>query len=659
MQPQHQVETSNTSPGRLGHDSARSGGIDECAQPDLPVYIRPLPSRITAEDYGYLTSKDALHIPDEELRDELLRTYVDVVHPFMPVLDINSFLTPVVRCDGHSHVSLLLFQAVMFASVAFVDAQFLRTRGYRNRKAARKAFFSRVRLLYGLDCEPDRLALLQSLMLMTYWYDNPDDEKDTWHWMGTALSLAQVLGFHRNPALLRLSSQERKLRSRIWWSCFMRDRQLAIGLRRPPRIRDDDYDVPILTLHDFNLEPPSPDLASFLGQSSFTDANAREVLAMLCIDLAKLCLCMGHIVYSQYTLLGNCPTGSENLLKVIVMPRSEGQEETLISCDAGLEKWIQSQDERCKYTPILPASPENGDSIAKRVIRLHQAVLHMLYLTTVAALHRPHVFRSEPGAVDGPNTQRASRKKVTEAAIAMTRLAFDLQSSNQLRHLPSSSISAFLSAALIHLLDSRSHDEGIRNVSIGRFYQCVQVLQHLQDMYSSADYTLNFLGSVLKRTDVNVPGLGFVFPSGLAGERIQDLSRCAHSLPNLRGTARIDTAYPSPSGSGNNQASREIPGGPESGSQVDPIRASTPMQYTATEAWPSRQGTAVQDRRAGEIMTDMSQISLWGDMDSLFPALFNFDGEANASTLNNGPRPSSEWPFPSLDFARRDDYSRV
>lgn len=642
MQPPHSTHPPNPiSPEQQTHHSITN--LVPPPNPTLPAYIRRLPPRITPQDLNYLAAKDALHIPDDEFRNELLRTYVDVFHPFMPVLDLESFLTPILCGTSHNPISLLLFQAVMFVSVAFVDSQFLRSRGYPNRKAARKVFFNRVRVLYGLDCEADRLALLQSLVLMTVWYDSPDDEKDTWHWMGTALSLAQVLGFHRNPSLLRLKSQERKLRSRIWWSCFMRDRQLALGLRRPPRIRDDDYDVPLLTLEDFNLEAPSPEIINLLGPSSFTDPDPepRKALAMMCIDLSKICLCIGHIVYSQYTVLSNCPIGSENLLKVLVAPRVERQDASLSSCDAELEKWLQGLDERCRYTAT---SPGNGESVAKRVVRLHQAILHMFYLATIGILHRPHIFRSDRTG-EGIISPKVSREKVTEAAIATTKLAYDLQRSNLVRYLPPSGISAFLSAALIHLFDIRSHDESVRNVSIGRFYQCVQALQQLQDMYASADYAVKFLGTVQERTAVNIPGLGFMFPSGLTGKRTQKSPRAQSSLTH----ERIDTAYPSPSSTRNNQA-LEVPR--EDGMPVD-------FSISAMQPEPWVSGGVVMHGQDDEVMTDLPQVSMWSDVDSLFSALFNFDGEANMFMANGGQAMGSEWSYPALELAHHEDYSRV
>jgi hypothetical protein len=118
----------------------------------LPDYIRGLPPRLQHEDIDYLAAKGALTLPDVELRNELLKSYIHYVHPYMPLLDLDEFLQTIARNDGIHRMSLLLFQAVMFAGTAFVDMEHLRNAGYPNRKLARKVFFQRARV-----CTPGHL----------------------------------------------------------------------------------------------------------------------------------------------------------------------------------------------------------------------------------------------------------------------------------------------------------------------------------------------------------------------------------------------------------------------------------------------------------------------------------------------------------------------
>lgn len=119
---------------------------------DEPRYLKPLPSRIAPDDVEFLRHKGALTIPENELRDELLRCYVQWVHNFMPMLNLREFLRCIAENDPNGNISLLLFQAVMFAGTAFVDLKHLQAAGYATRKSARKAFFTRVKVR---EVDPD------------------------------------------------------------------------------------------------------------------------------------------------------------------------------------------------------------------------------------------------------------------------------------------------------------------------------------------------------------------------------------------------------------------------------------------------------------------------------------------------------------------------
>lgn len=98
-----------------------------------------------------------------------MKSHFDFVHPYMPLLNRREFLD-IVTCEDGSKgkVSLLLFQAVMFTGSAvcvrpspppkcvaiaetkgirqFVDMESLRMAGFATRKAARKSFFTKVRV---------------------------------------------------------------------------------------------------------------------------------------------------------------------------------------------------------------------------------------------------------------------------------------------------------------------------------------------------------------------------------------------------------------------------------------------------------------------------------------------------------------------------------
>lgn len=125
---------------------------------ELPPYFLPLPSHLNAIDIEYLRNKGALEIPPLDLRNEIIRAYVEYMHPYMPLMDIDKLLCLI---DPHRdpttipRFSLLLYQCVLLAGIAFVDEDLVRRHGYPSIKAARKLIYDRTRVrIHPLDVPP-------------------------------------------------------------------------------------------------------------------------------------------------------------------------------------------------------------------------------------------------------------------------------------------------------------------------------------------------------------------------------------------------------------------------------------------------------------------------------------------------------------------------
>ena len=467
----------------------------------LPDYIRGLPARLQKEDIDYLAMKGALTIPDVTLRNELLKSYIHYVHTYMPLLDLEDFLQTIVQCDGINRMSLLLFQAVMFAGTAFIDLKHLHAAGYSSRKAARKAFFQRARLLYDFDYEVDRISLVQSLLLMTYWYETPDDQKDTWHWMGVSLSLAHTIGLHRDPGNSRMDLRRQRMWKRIWWSTYTRDRLIALGMRRPMRVKDDDCDVPMLTLEDFDFYPYSPEIVSMVGDSEvLRRVDHQRELASMFIEKAKLCLCVSHVLSAQYSVLSHKFGGTMETTMMLVPKKSAAETFEVRRCDQELEDWLANLPSEIQYSPA--ASMQLNE--AEEVLHSHRALLKMVYLTTSSALHRPQVLPSIPFPSMDAELQEMSRNKVRYAAVEITNIANDLHSLDLTRYFPTTGVTVLLPAVIIHLLDIKSSDPNVRMTSLQRFYQCMRILQRLREIYASADFATSFLEAAIRKAGIQL-----------------------------------------------------------------------------------------------------------------------------------------------------------
>ncbi|CAK47094.1 transcriptional regulator family: Fungal Specific TF [Aspergillus niger] len=503
--------------------NARSGGVV------LPDYIRGLPPRLQKEDIDYLSMKGALTVPDVGLRNELLKSYIHYVHTYMPLLDLEDFLQTIVQNDGIRRMSLLLFQAVMFAGTAFIDLKHLHAAGYPTRKAARKAFFQRARLLYDFDYEVDRISLVQSLLLMTYWYETPDDQKDTWHWMGVSLSLAHTIGLHRDPGNSRMDVRRQRMWKRIWWSTYTRDRLIALGMRRPMRVKDDDCDVPMLTLDDFEFHPFSPEIVSMVGNSEILQSVSHQrELALMFIEKAKLCLCVSHVLSAQYSVLSHKFGGTMETTMMLVPKKSAAETFEVRRCDQELEDWLAHLPTEIRYAPAAPSKLNE----AQEVLHSHRALLKMVYLTTSSALHRPQVLPAIPFPSMDAELQEISRNKVRFAAIEITNIAQDLHSLDLTRYFPTTGVTVLLPAVIIHLLDIKSSDHNVRMTSLHRFYQCMRILQRLREIYASADFATSFLEAAIRKAGIQLT----VAP--------QDVQARTNNIVDT--SARVNTLTPPP-----------------------------------------------------------------------------------------------------------------
>ncbi|KOS18622.1 Cutinase transcription factor 1 beta [Escovopsis weberi] len=484
--------------------------IQECASPTfapLPPFIRPLPAKIPSEDVSFLCAKGALSIPNPSLQNALLRAYIEFVHPFMPLLDLHPLLN-VINCENgfEGQVSLFLYHAVMFSATAFVDDKHLVDAGYPTRKAARRAFFQKTRLLYDFDYESDRVVLIQGLLLMTYWYETPDDQKDTWHWMGVAVSLAHTIGLHRNMEMTSLAPATRRLWKRIWWSCFMRDRLVALGMRRPTRIKDEDFDVPMLAEADFEIEA-LPEHITLIGTECALvhSVEMQRELATMCVQKAKLCVCISDMLKTQYSVLIRDNMEPENTASSTMMlfPNKEPDSlDGVARVDAGLRAWAEALPASCHYRALQPRDARDGGA----TVAVQRTLLHMAYHTTVSALHRPQFLPSSPAQAPAISreVQEMSRLRVKEAAMRITAMATELHHLRLERYLPTTGVTFILPAMIIHLLEMKSPQVDARTRATRGFRQCMRVMGRLREIYASADYATGFLDAALRKAAIDI-----------------------------------------------------------------------------------------------------------------------------------------------------------
>jgi hypothetical protein len=367
--------------------------------------------------------------------------------------------------------------------------------------------------LYDFDYESDRVSLVQALLLLTYYYETPDDQKDTWHWMGVATSVAHTIGLHRNPDKANLDSKRTKLWKRIWWSTYMRDRLIALGMRRPTRIKSEDFDVPMLTLDDFELAPIPENISCVPSDCLVArDVGLQRQLAIMCIEKAKLCLCISHVLSKQYCVLNNNHGPQNDRTTMMLLPKKLDAETSEVKdCDEVLQNWVDALPQEAKYMDTY--SGVNS-------LDVNRALLHMVFFTTLSALHRPQVLPSSQGGpaniaakINIPSeVLEVSRRNVRRSASAITSIARRLDSLDLVKYLPTTGVTVLLPAIIVHLLDIKAPEEETRRASLRGFCQCMAVMGKMRDLYAAADYSTAFLEAAIRKAGIHIAPPGMQIP---------------------------------------------------------------------------------------------------------------------------------------------------
>ena len=378
-------------------------------------------------DVEYLRVKGALVVPESNLTSACLRAFFQHVQPMFPIVDSSKILSIVKGTDPNKEkLSLLLFHTLIFVGSTWVDVRLVRRTGALSRKSFRQSIHQKIRLLYAADYEVDRLCLIQTFVLCTFWWEGPNETKDAWHRTGIALSLARTIDLHRSsPALGRTSSEtERRLRKRLWWVLIARDIISCFGLSRFPRISDTDYDVPMLEIEDFDLTSESWE------DGDTVSISRQRASAQLCIAFLKLICIFGKIFRAAY------PEGLAGKTAILFSSQQiEGTDQTSCKIDQptvdrlrtyerDLQSWRRDQvPQELWHTGPLPFKIAESE----RADLAHRGLLSALYHTSLLVLHRPMVSLSNQATTTASSELIGdqARNAVRTAAREITKIAMD------------------------------------------------------------------------------------------------------------------------------------------------------------------------------------------------------------------------------------------
>lgn len=395
--------------------------------------LKDVVTTIDDKELAILKMRGAFILPEESVCKAFIEAYFTHLHPLMPVLNRTQFLAEYSQLKNPP--SLLLLQCVLLGGSLFC---------LEKEENISHTIFVRAKALYDANTEKDPLAIVQSLMILSWFWDGPEDvTRNSFYWSRLAITVAQGFGFQVNLARdPNISLSRARLYRKVWWCLFIKDRTLAVGFGRSTVIDLVDCDVPMLSADDFfeeNGDPPDPTHISYV------------------IHQVKLAEIIGIVLRDQYT--------PQAIRKGAPLP-------IVKHCDMIMGNWMDNLPPELRYSRSNPAG-----------CNFFAGLLMSQYYTVLSLVHRGNIIRRSKleGLQDDyyPSWGIAFQTSHNVALIA-----HDFVVNGFSRYVPSFYITSLFNAAMNLVFHFGNLDAKIANVAKRSFDYCLQASRDAGRVYS-------------------------------------------------------------------------------------------------------------------------------------------------------------------------------
>ncbi|KAL1923404.1 uncharacterized protein VTP21DRAFT_8384 [Calcarisporiella thermophila] len=398
------------------------GGTDKKGVLELPLpsreggklYIR----RITENNFVIIEEPPEIsydeyrnELPPREISDVLIEAYFEHIHPYMPIISKPRFLKQY-RGELTSPTPFLM-NAIFSLTVRAVFKGGLFNRYPMLSEGMADVFYQRVKKLLDTAFEKPQLSTVQALLLLTIDTQLANNPENNYLYSSLAVRIAQELGMHRDSSKWKISRSESELRKRIWWICYVFDREISSASGRPLLIHDSHCDVDLV-----GEEEPDDDefLASGMNtpkdnkstSSSPTKATRRNLPMTFLNQLVRLYQILTRIIQTLYS------PSSRRIMDY-------GPRELLLREHAdALIQWYSTIPSELRFS-LVNAEPHQGVSPWAELLQIY-------YCKTIIQLHHSFMVRGDKGKntflVGSLNASSAAANAAMEALESLIKKGF-------------------------------------------------------------------------------------------------------------------------------------------------------------------------------------------------------------------------------------------
>ncbi|KAL3459058.1 fungal-specific transcription factor domain-containing protein [Aspergillus heterothallicus] len=268
------------------------------------------PTHMLPEDLEYLRAKGVFQLPEKAHLDALFSVFLDRVYPLYPIVHRQEIMQEY----KNTQLSLILTHAIGFIAVTFAPQTVLNLLGFDSRQAARSSFYTKAKALFDMGYETNKITILQSTFLLSFYGGGPNTYWNFYSWISTAVTIAEAIGIHRSTiGIPNMQPHDKSLMRRLWWALVVRDSICGTLVGRPFRIDLDQADADMLTIEDFAHDAPQPE---------FLNSASAQRYAQYQIETAQLSLIMRDIIISRF-YPGRRPVRAEDLHAKLILWKSQ------------------------------------------------------------------------------------------------------------------------------------------------------------------------------------------------------------------------------------------------------------------------------------------------------------------------------------------------
>ncbi|GMM43625.1 hypothetical protein DAPK24_002000 [Pichia kluyveri] len=198
-------------------------------------------------DLEVLQSFGCFSIPDESTCWKYIDNFFEFINPQLPIIDKTNFYQNYTNLQNPP--SLLLLFSILYVGSWHESND--PTKQIENVEIS-QILFKRATLIYQYSIETEPIALIQSLLCFSFNNGNMSNiAKNSYYWCHAAINICYQYGIHLKPSS-DLNQYEKKIRKRLWWILYFKDRLTCFGYSRPSIINLNQSDHSMINLSDLS-----------------------------------------------------------------------------------------------------------------------------------------------------------------------------------------------------------------------------------------------------------------------------------------------------------------------------------------------------------------------------------------------------------------------